>query len=205
MSRKIKHIRRPKRRMLVLCEGLTEKLYLLSIKNTLPRAAQRGIKIEIECYKKQDPKNLVKEAVRRKHKAKYEGVPYNDLWIVFDHDNLPNRDFAFKESERENIKVAFNNISIELWFIIHFENSQKQFINGKQAKEYLSKNYIKEYEPGKTKIWTFLDSNKRNIAFQNAVAIRNAKEKELKDGKKKCNLNPYTTIDILVKKLLEIQ
>ncbi len=45
--------------MLVLCEGITEKLYLLSIKNKLRRAAQRGVKIEIECYKKEILKILL--------------------------------------------------------------------------------------------------------------------------------------------------
>ena len=53
-------------KVLILCEGLTEKNYLLEIKNTLPRESQRGIKIEIEIFKKNDPLSLVKEAESRR-------------------------------------------------------------------------------------------------------------------------------------------
>lgn len=189
--------------MLVLCEGITEKLYLLSIKNKLPRDAQRGVKIEIECYKKRDPKNLVIEATRRKVKANNEGVPYDELWVVFDHDNLPNRDYAFIQSRKEGIKIAYNSISIEVWFIIHFENSQNKFYNGTQAKKYLSKNYIKGYAPGKTKIWEHLDDIKMNRAFLNAQTIRKSKRIELQPGEAEWNFNPYTTIDKLVKVILK--
>lgn len=189
--------------MLVLCEGITEKFYLLSVKNSLPREAQRGVKIEIECYKKRDPKNLVKEAIRRKEKAVREGIPYDELWIVFDHDNLANRDYAFIQSRKEGIEIAYNSISIEVWFIIHFENSQNKFLNGSQAKKYLSKNYIKGYTLGKTKIWEFLDNDKMKRAFKNAQSIRKTKRIELQTGKEEWNLNPYTTIDKLIKVILK--
>ena len=202
MSRKIKNTRTPIKRILVLCEGLTEKLYLLSIKNKLPRNLQRGVRIEIDNYKKTDLKSLVDETVRRKEKAAKEGVPYSEVWIVFDHDNLPHRDYAFKKSKSKGIKIAFSSISIEIWFIIHFEDTQRRFKNGNDAKKYLSKNYITGYKPGKTKIWEFLDDNKMEKAFKNAKLLRNSKINEQKSGTQEWDLNPYTTIDKLIKIIL---
>ena len=39
-------------KILILCEGKTEKNYLLEIKNQLPREKQRGIQIDVEEFKK---------------------------------------------------------------------------------------------------------------------------------------------------------
>jgi len=210
MSRKIKYKRAPFQKILILCEGMTEKLYLLSVKNSLPRVLQRGIKIEIDCYKKRDPKNLVQEAIRRKSKARKECVPYSKVWIVFDHDNLPNRDFAFNKAKTAKIEIAYTSMCIELWFIIHFEDSQKHFINGDIAKKYLSDNHIKGYEPAKTRyepaktnVWKNLDKEKILRAYNNAESIRKGKQLDLKSGINIWDLNPYTNMDFLVKFLLE--
>lgn len=203
MSRKIKNIRTPSKRILVLCEGITEKIYLLSIKERLPRYMQRGVRIEIDSYKKNDPKSLVDETIRRKEKAAKAGVPYDEVWIVFDHDNLPNRDYAFKKSKAKGVKIAYSSISIEIWFIIHFEDKQRKFQNGNEAKKYLAKHYIKGYKPGKTKVWEYLDDNKRKRAFKNAQAIRKSKKGELLSGSQEWDLNPYTTIDKLIETILK--
>jgi len=203
MSRKINQKRTPFQKVLILCEGLTEKLYLLSVKNSLPRHLQRGVRIEIDCYKKRDPKNLVKEAIRRKTKARKEGVPYSKVWIVFDHDNLPNRDFAFNKANSEKIDIAYTSMCIELWFVIHFEDNQKHFNNGDIAKKYLSDNHIKGYEPGKTNVWKEMSADNIQRAYKNAVSIRKGKLIDIQSGVNVWDLNPYTTMDFLVRFLLE--
>jgi RloB-like protein len=201
-NRKTRPVRIPYKSVLILCEGLTEKQYLQSIKNTLPRNKQRGIKIDIECYKKRDPKNLVIEASRRKHKAKKEGVAYQNVWVVFDHDNLPDRDVAFRQAMKEKIQIAFTSISIEVWFLMHFKPLVLFFTNGDSAKRHLAQNHIPNYQPGKTNIWDHLGLKRTNDAIINAKQIRIIKEHEIQSGANIWDLNPYTTLDKLVEFLL---
>ena len=189
-------------KVLVLCEGLTEKNYLLEIKNTLPRENQGGIKIEIEVFKKNDPLNLVKEALRRKQKARKEGAQYDRMWVVFDHDNLPNRDKAFKLANHNNIDVAYSSFNIEVWFLLHFSYSTRAYTNGDEVKQKLRGNYITDYKPGKTRILTTLQSN-YETALQHARKLRNAKQAELDAGTPIWRLNPYITLDQLTEFLYQ--
>ena len=185
-------------KILILCEGKTERNYLLEIKNTLPREKQRGIKVDIELFKRNDPLNLVKEAERRKSKAKLESAPYDYTWVVFDNDNLPNRDKAFNKASSNSIKVAYSSFTIEFWFILHFQYTTRRFTNGDDLKRYLKANHISSYEPGKTRLLPIL-GELCNEAKMNAERLRNEKEIEINSGVPIWNLNPYITVDELVK------
>lgn len=198
MNRTVKQRRNLYKKVLILCEGLTEKNYLVSAKNSLPRELQKGVKIEIDNYKKTDLKSLILEAIKRKKTAKKQGSPYNNIWIVFDNDNLPNRDFAFEHAKKNQIEIAYNSMCIELWFIIHFEDSLKKFANGNEAKQYLIKNHINQYNPGKTNIWEILDKNQLEKAYKNANHIRKSAKNEIAIGKNIWELNPYTNMDVLL-------
>ena len=200
-------LRRPRSlypKVLILCEGLTEKNYLLEIKNTLPRESQRGIKIEIEIFKKNDPLSLVKEACRRKQKARKEGAHYDKMWVVFDHDNLPNRDKAFKLAGRSDISVAYSSLSIEIWFLLHFSYSTRAYTDGDKAKRQLRDSYIAEYEPGKTRVLAVLQPN-YEAAVQHAKRLRSMQQTELNAGTPIWQLNPYVTLDQLTEYLYDLK
>lgn len=184
-------------KILILCEGKTEKNYLLEIKNQLPREKQRGIQIDVEEFKRNDPLNLVNESIRRKQRAKLEGAPYDIIWVVFDHDNLPNRDKAFIKANSNSIEVAYSSINIEFWYVIHFQYSTKQFSNGDECKRYLTKNFIPDYKPGKTRMLPYLEKNLEK-AYKNAVSLRLYKQAEIESGVKEWEANPYLTIDKLI-------
>ena len=203
MPRKRTRQRAVIQRILILCEGQTEKVYLLGLKSTLSREKQRGIRIEIENYKKSDPRSLIDEASRRKRKAKNEGAPYDRIWVVFDHDNLPNRAYAFHKAKKEGIHIGFSAISIELWFIYHFEYTTKSFSNGDQAKAYLGKKYLKPYIPGKPDIYQQI-SARMDTALLHAEKLRTDKRTELTNGNKEYDLNPYLTIDRLILYMLNL-
>ncbi|MDN5212980.1 RloB family protein [Fulvivirgaceae bacterium BMA12] len=193
-----RNTRRPNLKILILCEGKTERNYLLEIKHQLPREKQHGIKIDVDHFKRNDPLNLVIEAARRKRKAKHEGAPYDHIWVVFDHDNLPNRDKAFFKAESNSIKIAYSSFNIEFWFLLHFQYSTRQFTNGDDVKEYLRQNFISNYEPGKTRLLPILD-DLFNTASNNADMLRRDKQRDINAGIQIWNLNPYVTIDELVK------
>ncbi len=204
MSRKQRKKRKISKRILVLCEGPTEKQYLLSIKNLLPREKQRSISIEIESYKKTDPKSLTNESIRRKKKANRENSKYDSVWIVFDHDNSPNRDYAFIKAKKEKINIAYSSINIEMWFILHFEYTSRSFETGDIAKNYLADNYIDDYKPGKTIVWDYLRQELTKKAMKYAHKLRKYQIANLENGVKEWDLNPYVTIDKLVEYLLSL-
>ena len=190
-------------RVLILCEGDTEKLYFQEIKSSLPRDKKRGLTIDVDKSKGRDPLSLVTEAIRRKASAKGEGNPYKEIWVVFDHDNFPNRELAIKKAKTANLQIAFSSINIEVWFIFHFEYKLKVFLNGDEVKKYFAEKYLKGYQPGRTKVYEQIQS-KTNTAIANAERLKEAKKEEIESGVLETNLNPYLTIDALVKFLLDI-
>lgn len=190
-------------RILILCEGDTEELYFKEIKSSLPRDKKRGLTIDVDKSKGRDPLSLVTEAIRRKDSAKREGNPFKEIWVVFDHDNFPNRELAIKKAKSAKLKIAFSSINIEVWFIFHFEYKLKVFLNGDEVKKYFADKYLKVYQPGRTKVYEQIQS-KTNIAIANAERLRAAKSEEIESGVIESNLNPYLTIDALVKFLLNI-
>ena len=191
-------------KILILCEGETERNYLLEIKNKLPREKQRGIKIDVERFKKNDPLNLVNEAIRRKQKARYESAPHDYIWVVFDNDNLPNRNKAFDKAGSNSIKIAYSSFNIEFWFLIHFQYSTRSFTNGDVVKNYLEQNFIANYEPGKTRLLPKLEHLFTN-AVNNAEKLRKYKQADIDSGVPIWELNPYLTIDKLVKFIYELK
>lgn len=199
-SRKVRQLNL---KILILCEGQTERNYLLEIKSLLPREKQRGIQIDIEHFKRNDPVNLVNEAIRRKQKARHEGAPYDDIWIVFDHDNLPNRDRAFIKSAANSIKIAYSSFNIEFWFIMHFEFSSRAFTNGNDVKNYLRQNFIENYEPGKTRLIPIL-KDRTQLAIDNARRLKAEKQLDLDAGRPIWDINPYLTIQDLVLLIMNI-
>jgi hypothetical protein len=199
-----KRNRTPNLKILILCEGQTERNYLLEIKNTLPREKQRGISIDIERFKRNDPLSLVNEANRRKQIARAEGVRFDHIWVVFDNDNLPNRDKAFYRANKYGLKIAYSSFNIEVWFIIHFEYTTRQFNNGNSVKNYLKSKYIQNYEPGKTLLLDQLDPL-YDDALQNAKRIRSLHQDDIDSNNAKIwEINPYVTIDLLTEFLIKL-
>ena len=60
--RKAGKIKRLQKRILILCEGTTEKIYLDSLKSTLSRQVQRGIEINIQQCRYSEPVKIIAEA-----------------------------------------------------------------------------------------------------------------------------------------------
>lgn len=179
-----------KSKVLILCEGLTEKNYFNAMKEDfrLPKT----VSVNIFQSNKVDCKGVVEEAVK---KAKREGI--EKIFVVFDHDNQPKRDEAFKLASSKNIEVIFSSICFETWFLFHFKNSTKAFPTEEALEKELKKcigmenyekNDFKHYASLKDKL-TVAKSNSKNIRLS---VIQNNEGIEIYD------LNPYSNIDELV-------
>ncbi|MES2652971.1 MAG: RloB family protein [Bacteroidota bacterium] len=179
------------KRILILCEGMTEYLYAKSLQNQLPREKRRLLNIEIGQSQQNDPLSIVKEAERKVKTAEKERNKYDAVWLFFDHDNWPQLKEALERAERVGFNLAFTAISIEYWFILHFEDCGRAFANGDECLKYLKK-YWPNYH--KTKINHFVElMDKIDIAIERAERLekRNALI-EIIDAQ------PYTSVHLLV-------
>lgn len=185
-------INKPNKRILILCEGVTEYLYAKSLQSELPRSLQRSISIEIDYNSRNDPKSLAEEARKRKRKARKERNSYDSVWLFFDHDNWPQLEAAFRIIDSEGFCIAYSSMCIEHWFILHFENCGRSFQDGTEALRFLKtkwpeyhKTKLKHYEILKDELYTAIDR---------AKTLRRNVQTDLPKHQR----NPYFTVDKLI-------
>lgn len=188
----------PNKRILIICEGITEYLYAKSLQSELPRKLQRSVSIEIDYNSKNDPKGLAEEARKRKRTAMGEKNAYDSIWLFFDHDNWPQLQAAFSIIETEEFCIAFSSVCIEHWFILHFENCGRSFQNGEEALHYLRSKWPNYH---KTKIKHYEElRNRLDTALVRAKAFRRNVQTDLPKHQR----NPYFTIDKLIEFFKEL-
>lgn len=179
-----------KSKVLILCEGLTEKNYFNAMKEDL--GLPKTIAVNIFQSNKVDCKGVVEEAIK---KAKREGL--EKIFVVFDHDNQAKRDEAFKLAFDKGVSVIFSSICFETWFLYHFRNSTRAFVSEEELERELKKcPGMVNYEKNNFKHYSIL-KDKLTIAKEYAVnnrlsVIQNNLNLEI------FNLNPYTNVDELV-------
>ena len=200
MYRKAGKVKRLQKRILILCEGETERIYLDSLKNTLNRDIQRHIEINIKKAKCSEPANIIKEAMTKRKTAKQELQPYDAIWLVFDDDNRSSIESLFAKAQKENFRIAYNSISIELWFILHFEKTAKAFNSAAEAEAHLKK-YCKQYSKTNPAIFETLKPFYQNQALSNAAWLRS--QKNIKTPDEAWKAKSITTMDLLTETLLK--
>jgi hypothetical protein len=108
----------------VFIEGLrTEEDYLTYWR----RQYRDRVLIEIDPFRG-GPLQLVERAVEAQRSEARDakrgrGRPHDQIWCMFDRDEHPNFDRAKDLAHRHGIKLAISNPCIELWFILHFDNT----------------------------------------------------------------------------------
>lgn len=183
--------------------------------------------IEIECGWRQTPVKYVKEA----RDGLKEGV-YQEAWAIFDLDGHPAQPQAFRlaaESVNGNVvNIAFSSIAFEHWILLHFEKNNTAFLKSdcKQESKYLqcgtgnhpddcwgercASGYMRlqTYLSGSTKghnaeLITFLScllsDQTRYQAYENAAWLRANVDY---DPERPYLTNPWTNVDMLVKRLM---
>lgn len=184
-------LRKPNKRILILCEGLTEKLYATSLRSDLPRSLQRSISVDIVKGDEQDPSHLFKEAMAKSKKAQKEKNPYDLIWLFFDHDNWPQLPEALGQMEKEGFKLAYTALCLEHWFILHYEDCGRAFQKGEEVVRHLKK-FWKNYHKTKRNHYAFL-KDKLEDAIERANRI-NLRQQDLPLFER----NPYCSIPDLI-------
>jgi hypothetical protein len=118
--------RRPRKTLLVFCEGKsTEPEYLSALKQEPSIREAASVKIQ---WRKQTigitpPLLLVQEAAKERNRASAVSAEIDEVWCVFDVEwprNHPNLHQALALAQSNDIKVAVSNPCFELWLALHF-------------------------------------------------------------------------------------
>ncbi|SEP22125.1 RloB-like protein [Flavobacterium sp. CF108] len=178
-------VRSFKEKIVILCEGLTEKNYFNAMKEDLGLPKTIAVNV-IDC--KGDVTDILKN-------AKKDG--FEKIFVVFDHDNFPKRGDVFKLASQKDAVVIFSSICFETWYLLHFKNSTKAFISEAELEKELKKcTGMESYEKNNFKHYSIL-KDKTAIAKSNAEKTRLTVIKN-NDGVEVFNLNPFTNVDELV-------
>jgi RloB-like protein len=171
------------------------------------------------------PLNFVKQ-------ARDKWNEFDESWAVFDNDGHPAQKDAFAlASEKDKpVNIAFSSRSFEQWILLHFEKNSHPFeatackisknelncmtINAKEGScigdkclvGYIRKNHIPHYSKTTLSVLKKLsDEENLTIALSNTAWLRAKQSNILRGHKNKPYLlNPYVTVDVLVKQLLGI-
>lgn len=189
---------------LIITEGTeTEVNYFENMKKIINnryrnREIQENYPIKVEG-KGRSTSVLVNEAIKRKNRENFSKV-----WVVFDKDDNSDFDKAIKLAKENNIEVAWSNESFELWLLLHFQDLKV----GIKREQYLSNlnNHFKnnninngEYNKNIENIFDIM-LDKVDIDIVRSEKLR--KYYEQRNENYASNMNPGTTVDILVKELM---
>jgi hypothetical protein len=212
MTRKTKRkSRQLKQTIYIVCEGTnTEPNYFEAIREQPDVFEKYAITVypseedQIKASKKEgesiktDAVNLVKE-------AKKEINNYDEVWAVFDKDGYTKHEKAFDDADKHGIKLAFSSIAFEHWILLHYEQNRTAFPKSQNVIDYLEQaGYFTGYsKKADISIYPRLQ-NLTKTAIENAAWLRMEMAKNIAAGDDKIyELNPYTTVDKLVMKLLD--
>jgi len=211
MSRKTKRkLRQLKPSIYIVCEGTnTEPIYFEAIAEQPDVSEKYAIKVypseeyQIKASKKEG-ESIKTDAVNLVKLAKREIKNYDEVWAVFDKDGYTKHEEAFLYAKEHGIKLGFSSIAFEHWILLHYEQNPTAFPKSQNVIDYLEQ---AGYFPGYSKkadisIYPRLQ-NRTKTAIENAAWLR----MEIANNLAACDnkiyeLNPYTTVDELVMKLL---
>lgn len=203
-KRRPKKKRQLKKTVYIVCEGEnTEPVYLGAMAEKTENTTGYAFHVVVHHTSKNHPLGLIEEA--RKLLKKNDG---DEAWAVFDKDGYTKHHDAFRlaQSERYPVNIAFSSIAFEHWVLLHFEQNAKAYKKSRNVIIHIeNQKYISHYSKGATfNLFRHLQE-KSLTAIENAAWLRHRQQNALREKGKIFRINPYTTIDNLVKLLLNIE
>jgi len=187
--------------VLILCEGKTEVKYITSFIEC-DEDRRRNLKRVTVIYQPKiySPKGLLEEAKKRiREERGRNGIPFQEVYIVFDKDQHPSIPQTFKEAKEFNpeIKIAYSAICFEYWILLHFESTSTPFLDCDKIMSYIIKNHFPKYH--KTDFPFDELKNKIETAKENSRKLRDLKQKDIDNGITKIEeYGSYTDVHLLL-------
>ena len=194
-----KPFRSPKRRLLVVCEGVnTEPQYIRGLERFL-RDATLSIEIPPE---RGDPKKLVEvakefnsNAVEDARRSGDDNLRFDEVWCVFDRDDFERFDAACQMARDNLFKLAVSNPSFELWLLLHFQDNP-----GSQHRDRI-RQMLKAKIPGYDKA---IDFKMFNTVLNSAGARAKRIGDHAREDGENLYVNPTTSVFLLVASMLKV-
>jgi hypothetical protein len=209
-KRKSRHLRLRKN-IYIVCEGTnTERIYFEEIGQQDDVYEKYHIKVypskkHQENASKKEGESIKTDAVNLVKLAKEEINNYDEVWAVFDKDGYTKHEKAFSDAKRHCVNLAFSSIAFEHWILLHYEQNRTAFPKSQNVIDYLEQaGYFTGYsKKAEISIYPRLQ-NLTKTAIENAAWLRMEMAQNLAACDNKIyELNPYTTVDELVMKLLD--
>jgi RloB-like protein len=181
------------RRLLILCEDTKSAVFYL---RKFPFDHDQ---VQIECVGTgMNTDSLMEEAINRMQAAEKGKNPYEAVWVVFDRDSFPARNFnrAFELArDHATIKACWSNECFELWYLLHFA-LRTTGIDRADIWTDLSRRLGQKYDKANDELFEELKP-RLETAVRNAgrLAFENAQLREPRH-------NPSTCVHELIKVLL---
>lgn len=196
--------RTPPTTVFIACEGSnTEPLYFEKLNEIMEEEDNYPFAITVYPDKELD-KNPKTDAIGLVNVAIDCKEDFDELWVVFDKDGYTKHKEAFELAKENNINVAFSSISFESWVLLHFERSNILFAKSANIIDEKFRNnnrYLEDYaKSGDYNLYPKIQ-DKTKKAFKNASWLRNWLNSN-NPNYSIYEVNPYTDVDSLVKKLL---
>ncbi|MBN1470020.1 MAG: RloB domain-containing protein [Fusobacteriaceae bacterium] len=194
--------KKQKTNILIVCEGITEKIYLDALKSKYRLST---VKIEVESAGGGSAIQVFETAHKKVvyEKRKSKDTKFEEIYCVFDNDNknmnteiIP----AVNSMNKEGFFPLYSNMCLEMWLSMHYKDYKpKKYLNPNLAETDLKKfepnfdktNYNKEYYM--ENVSYALEKSKKlisqNIDFPKAID-------QLK-------VNPYTNMAKLIERFEE--
>jgi hypothetical protein len=186
--------------MLILCEGETERNYFQALKEDPEYKVRLSAVLPLVAVSRNSsPQLMVREALRRRSRAIQEGNPFEQIWLIFDHDHHPNRRNAYEEAIREQIHVGFSAISFEVWYLLHRVRSTRAYLSSDAAIKELQR-YYPGYEKARQNDFALLKPYMQQ-AFAHAQWLR---DQTAAHGVHCTDQPHWTDVDVLVRQLIRL-
>ncbi|WP_377479176.1 MAG: RloB family protein [Microcoleus anatoxicus] len=200
-----------KQSIYIVCEGTnTERIYFEEIAQQDDVFEKYAVKVypseedQIKALKKEG-ESIKTDAMNLVKLAKKEINNYDEVWAVFDKDGYTKHEQAFSNAQKHGIKLAFSSIAFEHWILLHYEQNRTDFPKSQNVIDYLEEaGYFTAYsKKADISIYSRL-KNLTQTAIENSAWLRMEMAQNLAACDHKIyELNPYTTVDQLVIKLLD--
>ncbi len=194
--------REQQKRILIACEGDSERLYFES----LSQANKLQTVVVIECACGGYAGRVVELAIEQRDKAKKEENPFDIIWCVFDTEGIDQKEEFLKaiaNAKKREFNLAISNPCVEYWFILHFEQTTASLANADDAVKRL-----KIHEPDYEKSLVFMEKFvPQRILPKTNTAIKHAKSclAEVEMTNTENFPNPCTTLHNLIEEFEKLR
>ena len=192
--------RTPGPKFLIACEGDGEKAYLEAIRQSLRLSSKQIIVLN---EKGTDPLSIVRAVTEYREVLKCDGgwLKQDSAWAALDGDEHRDNDRenwyqALDLAQAQSINLAVSNPSLELWYLLHFQDQQAYIHRDKAVEE------LKKHTPRYQKPLPLLSvtSEARQAAVQRAARLA---ERNREAGRPFYD-NPSSGMGKLIESLLKL-